>query len=698
MQFQPTALSIAIGLSFVLSPVFAEKLSEKTELETIMVTAQKIEQDEQLIPISMSTFSGTDLERSGTGNTYELINRTPNVSMIKAGNPSDGSFISMRGITPTMEGSQTVLFLIDDISYKTFDTDLLDIERVELLRGPQGSLYGRNASSGVINVISNQPEFYSEGSAGITLGNYNDMKATLISNDTVSGSDSWAYRTALQYTLSDGQFTRDEDGKSDVNDVNNFNGRVKLRWAPTDSQWDVITTLQGQRVRNGSTSFAEWDQIKEDSHTVYSDYEGSTDVDILVGSVNASYEGEFINFESISSYTNEKKLDYLDLDFTSSSSWLLETDNKQEGLSQELRWSSKQDIDLRWLGGLYFYNESATSDVVFDVLNYDISNNLVSSTDTNNYAAFGNVTYSINKQWELMSGLRIDHESVDFDYSDTYNATGLSYGEVNTYESANSSYTELLPKMGINYYAAQDLMIYSTIARGYKSGGFNTLTPSYIDSQYDPEYTMNYEIGIKSQWLDNRVQFNSSLFWINWEDQQVEQQDYPYSYTENAANTVSRGIEAELSALLMPGLRVFASGGYNDTYFTDYVGTVYDDYGNGTDVDYSGNTPTGSPTYTYGVGIDYSFLEFYSVYADYNVSGDTYFDTENTVKQSSYGVFNLRTGFSNDRYDITLWVKNLFDQDYVTRAFEMEDSNGVDTWFARSGDARTFGVTANIKW
>ncbi|MGF1876275.1 TonB-dependent receptor [Photobacterium frigidiphilum] len=694
MALRLSPLSIAIGLSFVVSPLYAAQSNDVTQLETMVVTAQKVEQDEQLIPISMSTFSDYDLERSGTENTYELINRSPNVSMIKAGNPSDGSFISMRGITPTMEGSQTVLFLIDNVPYQTFDTDLLDVERVEVLRGPQGTLYGRNASSGVISVITKDPEFYSEGSAGITYGNYNHIKGTLISGGAISNSDSWAYRTALQYTLNDGYFTRDQDGKDDINDVDDFNGRMKLRWAPTDNNWDVVATLQGQRARNGSTSFAPLEKIKQDSHRVYSDYDGGATVDIYTGSVRATYEGERVNFESISAYTSEKKTDYTDVDFSVTPAWVLQIDGKQERLTQELRWSSKQDGDLRWLAGLYFYDESAKSHVKFDMKNFGMVNDLDSKTDTVNYAVFGNIAYSLSDKWELIAGLRLDHERVNFDYADKYNV-----GMPDTIDSNSSSYTEWLPKVGVNYYAQQDLMFYGTIARGYKSGGFNMLTPAGLPAKFDPEYTMNYEMGMKSEWLDNRVRFNTALFWIDWKDQQVEQQLYPKSFTENAGKTVSRGIEAELSWFAMPGVRLFTNGGFNDAHFTDYVGKIYDPSGNEVgQKDYKNNRPANAPRYNYSVGVDYNFLEHYFVYADYNVLGDMYFDIENTVEQSSYGIFNLRTGYSDDRFDVTLWAKNLFDQEYVTRAFSMKDLNQQDTWFARSGDPMTFGITANVKW
>ncbi|OAN11337.1 hypothetical protein A3K86_20520 [Photobacterium jeanii] len=692
MNFTYTKLALAVCLSFS-STISISAENNNDQLETIVITAEKITAESQKTPLSVSVLSDYDVERAGIENTFDVVKRTPNVSMIKAGNPSDASFLSMRGITPTMEGSQSVLFLIDGAMYQTFDTELLDVERIEVLRGPQGTLYGRNASSGVISIHTKDPDLFTEGSAGLTYGNYNQLKGNIISGGAIGSSDEWAYRTALQYAKNDGYFTRDYDNKDDVNKVKDFNGRVKVRWMPIDQPWDIIATVDAQNRRNGNMSFASLDQIKKDSHKVYSNFEGETKADIYTGSIRATYAADNFDVTSITVYTEEDKADNQDLDFTPADVQELFIDSNFSRVTQELRLSSNQDSALRWVGGLYFFDETAKNDIDMKVKAFGMFNTTKTESKVSNYAVFGNINYQFAEKWEAIAGLRFDYQKVKFDYSDKSNM-----GIPNSEGSDEANFNEWLPKVGLNYYATNDVMMYASIARGYKSGGFNMLTPANLSPKFDPEYTINYELGMKSEWFDNRVRFNSSVFWIDWKDQQVEQQLYPKSFTQNAGSTVSKGIEFELSWLIQPGLTAWANGGYNDASFNDFVSKAYDNSGNviGKN-DYTGNRPANAPKYTYSLGIDYNFLENYFVYADYNVTGDFYFDNANTTKQDAYGILNLRGGYTSANLDLILWAKNALDEEYLTRAFPMGDGANKK-WYGRSGDPMTLGATVNLKW
>jgi len=561
---------------------------------------------------------------------------------------------------------------------------------VEVLRGPQGTLYGRNASAGVINVVTNKPEFISEGRAGVTFGDYNHMSSNLISGGAAGDSNVWAYRTALEFTKSDGYFTQKSTGKEDVDEVQNFNGTVKLRRAPVNSDWDITTTLAMTQIRNGNTSFNSLANIEADNHTVNSDMVGHSDADLYSAMVQASYDGDNIDFQSLTSYGYEDKDEYNDLDFGDSDYYAmtLRIKNKQLKLAQEFRWSAKEDERLRWLGGLYFQQENYDSNIKMPGSVYMPGNDswfnwndhFDAKTETRSTAAFGNLSYDLTEKMVLLAGLRVDYEHIDYSYV----GSSVNYGDSDFDKS--SSYTQLQPKIGANYHAYDDLMYYASISRGYKSGGYYINAPKEEYSKYDPEFTMNYEIGMKSEWLDNTLLFNTSVYWIDWTDQQVEVEVYPYAYVENAASTVSRGIEAELNWYPAYGLQFFVNGAYTDAYYKDYTSGGED---------FSGNTPSNAPEYTYSFGVNYSFMDNYFIYADYNATGESYFDAENTQKQDAYGLVNLRLGYDNGGLDATLWVKNLFDEEYLTRAIYYSDSK---TWYGRSGDPRTFGVTLNYKW
>ncbi|MGF1911373.1 TonB-dependent receptor [Vibrio kasasachensis] len=679
MRFTHSKLALAVSLILATGNSFAQ--DSESQVETMVITAQKVTQDEQDIAISTTTFSGDELKKSGTEDVEELISRTPNVFMVNAGNPSGASFISIRGVSPFM-GGQTVQVLVDGVAYYTFDNQLLDVERVEVLRGPQGTLYGRNASSGVINVVTNPADFVTEGEIGITIGDYNRRGGKIISGGAIGDSDTWAYRTAVEFTDSDGYYTHAKTRQDDVDEVDNLNGRIKLRRAPSDSQWDITATLAATRIRNGNTSIASFDNLKEDPHKVYSETIGHSEVDLYSGAINAAYEGSSVDFVSLTSYTYEKKDEYNDLDFNDSSligiSHSLALDTEQKKLAQEFRLVSKQDRNFRWLAGVYLQAESITNGV---------ENNMSGSvfvidadSDIHNYAAFANIAYDLTDNLEFIAGLRFDYEDIEYDYHSTF------MGFDNEKYLKDKSHSEILPKLGLNYHVSDDAMLYASASRGYKSGGYYLTAPAEQYAEFDPEYTMNYEIGMKSEWLDQHLVFNTALFWVDWRDQQVEVGQYPNTYVENVADTVSRGVEAEISWYALPGMRLFANGAFTDSEFKDYQ------HGN---LDFSGNTPSNAPRYNYSVGVNYTFLENYFVYLDYNVTGDTYFDVENKVEQDAYGVLNLRAGYSNDIFDLTLWAKNLADEEYITRAFNMP---AFQSWYGRSGDPMTVGITANINW
>ncbi|MCF7483178.1 TonB-dependent receptor [Vibrio sp. J1-1] len=692
MTIEFSKIAFSVCLSLYSCAVFSAT-DDLNTLEVVVVTAEKVTAESQKTPISISVLSDDDIERAGIESTFDVVERMPNISMIKAGNPSDASFLSIRGITPTMEGSQSVLFLIDGAMYQTFDTELLDVERVEVLRGPQGTLYGRNASSGVISIHTKDPDLFTEGSAGLAYASYNHLKGKVISGGAIGNSDEWAYRTALQYSKNDGYFTRAYDNKDDVNKVKDFNGRFKVRWMPVDQPWDIIATVDSQNRRNGNMSFASFDEIKQDSHKVYSNYEGEAKADIYTGSIRATYAADNFDLTSITVYTKEDKVDDQDLDFTSDDAQELFIDSNFSRVTQELRLSSNQDNPLRWLGGLYFFDETAKNDIDMKMKTLGLFNTTKAELEVSNYAVFGNINYQFAEKWEVIAGLRFDYQKVKFNYSDKWNM-----GFPNSGGSDEANFNEWLPKVGLNYYATKDVMMYTSIARGYKSGGFNMLTPPNLSPKFDPEYTMNYELGMKSEWFDNRVRFNSSLFFIDWKDQQVEQQIYPKSFTQNAGSTVSKGIELELSWLVQPGLTAWVNGGYNDASFNDFISKAYDSSGNVVGINnYKGNRPTNAPKYTYSLGVDYDFLDNYFVYADYNVTGDFYFDNANTTKQDAYGVMNLRGGYTSENLDFILWAKNLLEENYLTRAFPT-GSGAHKKWYGRSGDPMTLGATVNLKW
>ena len=258
-------------------------------------------------------------------------------------------------------------------------------------------------------------------------------------------------------------------------------------------------------------------------------------------------------------------------------------------------------------------------------------------------------------------------------------------------KKSDLEYDEWLPKFVLDYRWTPDLMTYVSAAKGYKSGGFNYFAIDPKDVSYDPEYSLDYEVGLKSSWLDNRFIANLAAFYISWDDQQVLQSVLPAPAFKNAGETTSKGFEVELLARPVTGVQLTGTFGYADAKFDDYKDPIFDPMtGLKTgENNYDGKCVTGVPKYTYSLTARYRHPVGLFARAELIGIGDIYWDPANTTKQDSYELVNARIGYETEYFDVYLWGKNLFDKKYATEAQDM----GADTMMATIGDPLTFGIT-----
>lgn len=665
---------IAIGMT---QHAYASDEQHVVHLPSITVTAEKVESLERDTAISMSVVSDETIEKTST-DTLDLVQQVPNLHMIRAGHHSGASFFSMRGVTPFMEGEQPIGFFVDGIFQHTLDTQLMDVERVEVLRGPQATLYGRNTEVGVINVITRPAEPESETELSATVGNYGERRAQAIVGGAL-GSDELAYRAALRWQSNDGYFTQNGTGNDGVNDLNDFNGRFKLRYLPDNMPLDVTVAHDAGVYRDGSTSFAPLSRLRRDPHRTASDFVGDVDVDLHTTSVNASWQAPDFTITSITAYTDENKQERIDADFTALDIMRLGTEVDQQRATQELRISSPEGANIRWLGGLYYFDDTTQNNVDFEMRD-QFTQRTRTTTDTRNVAVFGQVHWPLAERWELTTGLRYDNED-----RDVHNRQFFDPAVAPEYRTARHlSYDAWLPKVSLQYRPVEDALVYLSYSEGYKTGGFNNLSPEG-EEVYQEEYTTNYELGLKNNWLGGDLETRISLFWIDWEDQQVEELILQQSRISNAGESVSRGFELEMNWWATDDLRLHASYGWNDAHFERYIDG---------DNNYADKRPPNSPKYTWALGGEYTFLTHWYARADLLGTSEFYFDAANAQREAGYEVLNLRLGYDVGKYAIATWVKNTTDETYVTRAFDA----GNGSYVGLAGDPRTFGVTVTARW
>lgn len=678
-----------------------EKPADKVyELAPVTVTAQKREENVQKVPMGISVFTGDRIEESGAKDTKELLRSSPNVFV-----KDSGSYYqtTIRGVSGFILSTQSAAgYYVDDISLPAVfmqNPELLDVERVEVLKGPQGTLYGRNSESGVINIITRQPDntlrgkifnevsFY-DTSHGYEPGNKlgGTISGPIVEDKLFLGlAGSWNYTNGFTKNLYD-----DDDKARKVNDQN---GRMTLRWTPVET-WDVSLINDAM---NADNNFALGRYVDGPAKTRrntadhdaqhYRDYTGNSQ------SLRVQHKGPSVDFLSITGRRYYDETMKNDGDLTRQ--FIREGHMKEEDTSwsQELRLASPSGKDngpFKWLVGSYAFKEDLDIYSAFD-------NNMppyprfldARNTDVSykGYAMFAQGTYTLFDKLHLTAGLRYDHTDLEGNqrYRNTMMGTDLRYG-------ASSADDEVLPKVSVAYDITDTVMGYATVSKGYLSGGYDYATASSKEGfAYDPEYSWNYEVGLKTSWLDNKLSANLALFYIDMTDKQVSEMDATglAMVMSNAGKAHSMGAELELTARPLQGLELFGGLGVTRAKIDEWKA-----FDGASEYDYKGKYLPNVPRTTYNAGVQYTHTSGFWGRAEVVGTGKFYHDAKNEITESAYDLVNLRLGYTGDMFDVTLWCKNLFDKEYNNVRFAYPGI-GMAVF---EGDPRQIGLTVAYKF
>ena len=654
-------LEMAILLFSASLPAIAgQTLNHQSEiaetLETMTVTAQKHEQSVQDVPMGITAFTNQGIEDAKIESISDLADLVPSLMVFNEGGAGMNT-PSMRGIHAPFETMtlSTGLF-IDGVPIQSiagFDNTFLDIERVEVLRGPQGTLYGKNTEAGVINIITRQPDNNFRGSISANIGTWlssgNDDDFTQTYNIKFSGpiqADRLFIGIAGNFDQRDGIIKNTETGEA-VDDREHWFGRTNLRWTPTD-HLDVSFIASQLKYDGGGTHM----NLGEYGASLYGlplpDYRKVSSN--LKGENNSSDQSQSlkINYEinaafELTSVTSRRVYDDEAInDFDCSSATLSHSDkeNQYATLSQELR-LSYDNGGMTWIAGLYGDKDEtnwgfqSTSGNTIRVTDRDV--------DGDTYAAFTHLTYPLSQRFSLIGSLR--YETTEKDFQDHVNA-----------KDANDSWEALSPKFALEYRPLPGTMTYLSVSKGYRAGGFNFMA---TDSQYDTfdeEELWSYEIGVKNTFFNNRLIMNASVYLMDISNMQVSETISSLaSYITNAAEATGKGVELELTGRITTGLTMTAGFGYTDIEFDDFKDTAGD---------YEGNTSTYSPNYTFNTGVQYRSKNGFYARTDLIGYGEMYFDKANKYKRDSYQIVNAKIGYETEHYDIYLYGKNIFDERY----------------------------------
>lgn len=720
------------GFALALVPVLAGAVlaqenasSARTAVPEMVVTAQKREQNLKDVPISVSAFEQEDLERREFTQIDDLAYATPNMNIVSTADARTTQF-TIRGITgqtlfPGAESSVGIfvdgVFVNNPIAQ---NFDILDVERVEILRGPQGTLYGKNTTAGAINIISRKPGDEFAARAAVQYGNYNDRRVkgsieSPIVDGLLYGQISATYHERDGYA--ENTFLGTDIDTDDVKAL-----RAAFRYAP-NPQLEV----------NFSGDVLKQRRVPGIPDTTPEDREDELDVAMYenrdVQGLNLTTEYTLANSHKITSITAYRNYDWERLgddDGTILPAFVSPVTESTWQVSEELRLESPSGQQLEWVLGLFYLHTDmeGSSDPVIDpdsifLLNAGVpctaifpapfcaagvgNNRIDQQSDT--AALFGQGTYAFDPQWSLTAGLRGSWEKKKFHNVQSSTQLPLFLAVIDA--SFERDVSSISPMLALTYKATPDVNFYGSVSQGFKSGGFNTgpvASPAQLpDTIYDDESLWNYEIGAKTDWFNKRLRLNVAAFLIDYKDLQA------FKYEEvapgvfssritNAADATSTGFEVELTAVPTPGLTIGGGLGYAKATYDSFSGCGVVPGLPPTAVDCSGNTLTGAPAWTGNLNAAYYVpvpgvpdLEL-MFYGDWSYRGKTYFDIQNDPSnvQSAYSVFNASVGLldSDGGWSLVAFGQNLADKDYTV----MSLPGFAGTHIRTLGNPRTVGI------
>ncbi|MBB6522596.1 TonB-dependent receptor [Pseudoteredinibacter isoporae] len=696
---QPYALSMAIaGLSW---PISASAQTESdsqasTDLEEVVVTARKRQESLQDVPLSIQAYSGDDLALGGVDNVENLVGKTPNLSLssnlLSPGN--DFLNIVIRGVGSQSAGAPAVGTFVDGafVPSLAFDIGFLDVERVEVLRGPQGTLFGRNTQGGALNIVVRRPDEEFRGKVALTYDEFDTVRAQTAFSGQLA--ENFFASIAADVSRTDGFLENpvvaqaaggNQRGRSvPADDESKYSWRAAFRYTPSD-ELEVNLSID-KSYRRGLDGLPGVPRGTQD-YIVRSDFQIDAEYDNYGAALNIDYLMGEIELTSITAY---RKVDSsLPFDFDGSPERgpnFQDIRSAQELLSQELRFAGDWGDNINWLAGVYAFREEQLSDRYIQFGDLDLLGGSqllvdaqIQNLDRSGYAVFADVIWNPNDWLELGFGARFAKETVksqaELDF--VLRQNGVDLATVVSSPSGKLDDDNISPTVSARIKLNEDISIYSRYARGFRAGGFPLAPASPIsNSGFNSEISDNYELGIKGNLFDGQLDFDLALFRIDVSDQQLTtivffngDPNLPVAAVGNAGESRSEGAELNINWQLSDSFELTASAGYTDAAYTNYIDTIGEDR--------SGERFPYVPKVNALIGANWSFdianeaeLE---LSAQYRYVGDILsgsgVDIDLQFPVDSYNVLDLRASLYKDDWRVDFFVDNAADKFVETRVF-----------------------------
>lgn len=690
----PFVAAMAMGANI---EVYAD---ESVLLEEIVITARKRSESLQDIPESVTAFTAGDIEDARIETLRDFVNLTPNM-IVRETFRSNETFLSLRGISSPQGGLPAVGFIVDGVQQPASDfvnQDLIDVESIEVLKGPQGALFGQGAIAGAVNIVTKKPSNEAEGFLKATYGNGQSYRLA-------GGLSGALIDNVLSYRLSG--YTRDRDGliKNDTIDElvdyassdslrgsilfesNDLSIQFRTSW--TDSEAGAVFLDRIFRDGGGGYIDLAGDSVgidDVDSTGPLANFKGLEETEFKDASLRVDYDLGFATITSITGYGETEQHVLADGDFTAAAAVGQDLVFNLEYINQEIRLVSNSDDALSWMIGAFYQDKEEAQDIIVgfeDATTPEFDFNAAILDQRNvigaeSWALFGQVDYDITDKLSASASLRYDE--VDSSTIDKNNPVPSEASEV---------FDELQPKVQLTYQLTEDLLGYVTYSKGFRAGGFTQ------NSVFDNEVTQNYEFGFKSTLADGRATLNMSFFHVDYENQQVALLVFEGGIANraivNVPDTDINGLELDVIFQPTESLKINIGAGITDTRVMEpFVETSSSAAPNPGNIE--GNESTLMAPFTFHASTNYSVPLNESMElvlnGSYRLRGGYYYDLANQDQNENADFVNVGATVRTEQWSVGLWGNNVTDTRFATnlsaslsRTPNMPRSYGVEASF-----------------
>lgn len=687
-------VATAVCWPFLANAEELDSIRNNATLGEITVTATKQTLLKRELASSVSLIGKQLLEQTQFQGIKDLNAYIPNVYI-----PDFGSSLStpifIRGI-----GSRRInmVGLYSDgvplLEGGSIDTDYSDVRSVEVLRGPQGTIYGRGAMGGIINLTSYRPLNYQGTHINLNVGQYG--QAGLSAQTYQAVNSKLGVSTSANYQHRGGFYTNAYNGEK-ADKFNNLSGKFALQYRYNG--WDIYGYAQYQNRKQGGYPYAvvdKEDKLGEVNYNLPSEYNRQLFTSAL--NIQKRFSNNLV-LRSGTSYQHLNDEMVMDQDFTRANMVVAKQYSRKNVWTEEVS-LSRNNERYSWVAGVYGFHINSHKDLDNNInipqrLVQDVS--IAYGEPSYGLALYHQSSYKITDRLTAELGLRLDWEHSKQDYykrTTDYLQQGRTFEETQPAKTIDKQFT---PKASLIYRIGNEHRVYATVLRGYQSGGFNVQFDRPEEQSYKPEYSWNYELGTHLFFAGGKLQADASVFYIDWKSQQLQQavQNLLGSKMTNAGRSKSLGAEFAVAYRPIKALNLAASYGYTKASFVEYSEFVQQRQPNASR---NGNyipqvprhTVAGSAKYT--IATNLPWIESIDLGLQYRGLGDIYWNSANTQRQKFYSTVDAQVGFTYQALSIELWGKNLTKADYRPYQFSSQGQT-----FAQRGLPRCFGGTLRIK-